>query len=109
MKKIIVCFSILLALVVASGFGQDLGQKVYKEVTINGEIVKKWLKVTGIEDYDERGKSLYEKDTDGFSQYEYDDKGNEIHWVSLAFVSESALPLKASGRGWAGLIIGFYI
>ena len=32
-----------------------------------------------------------------------DNLGNEIHWVSLAFVSESALPLKASGRGWAGL------
>jgi len=32
-----------------------------------------------------------------------DNLGNEIHWVSLAFVPESALPLKASGRGWAGL------
>ena len=81
MKKITVCLLFLLVLVAVSSFGQELGQKVYREVTINGEVVKKWVKVIGIEDYDERGKALYEKDIDGFTQYEYDDKGNEIHWI----------------------------
>ena len=32
-----------------------------------------------------------------------DNLGHEIHWVSRTFVPESALPMKASGRGWAGL------
>ena len=34
-----------------------------------------------------------------------DNLGNEINWVSLAFVPESALPLKASGRVGLGSLV----
>ena len=78
MKKAI--FTAIFALLSATAFSQAVGEKVYKEVNINGEKLSKWLTVDSITEYDSKGNEIHFKDSDGFEYWhEYDSKGNQIH------------------------------
>ncbi|MBO6101394.1 MAG: hypothetical protein J6P07_08725, partial [Spirochaetaceae bacterium] len=73
----------------------NVDDKVYKEVSVNGETFSKWLVVSGISEYDNKGnlihykgnKIVYGQDA-AFSNvinnyeewYEYDSNGNETHY-----------------------------
>lgn|GEM_PF-1943048 len=61
---------------------QSLGDKVYKEVTVDGKRVNKWVILDSFTDYDEKGKEIHGKNTFNsefeFSK-EYDSNGNIIH------------------------------
>lgn len=59
---------------------QELGEKIYKEVTVEGEQLYKWVEYSEITEYDLNGKEIHSKDSDGDEWwYESDSKGNEIH------------------------------
>ena len=59
---------------------QELGEKIYKEVTVEGEQLYKWVEYYSITEYDSNGKEIHYKDSDGDEEwYEYDSKGNQIH------------------------------
>jgi YD repeat-containing protein len=62
---------------------QDLGEKIYKEVTVEGEQLYKWVEYYSITEYDSNGNEIHYKDSYGYEKwYEYDSNGNEIHYKS---------------------------
>ena len=62
-------------------FAQNVGEKVYKEVTVNGETLSKWLEVTSLEEYDSKGNHIYYKNSNGYEAWsEHDSRGKEIHY-----------------------------
>ena len=86
MKKIIVFICLLFVLIGTTAFAQELGGKVYKEVVVDGKKVNKWLTVFNITYYfyNDNRKTVCSKDLDGKDTwYEYDAKGNEIHYKTL--------------------------
>ena len=54
MKKLILLLVVLH--ICAFTFAQNPGEKVYKQVNVNGEMLFKWLEVTDITEYDSNGK-----------------------------------------------------
>ncbi len=83
MRRIIIIISLLFVLFATDIFCQERGEKVLKEVVINGQKMNKWIKVSTIEEYDSKGNLIH---YNGGSEiwYEYDAKGNLIHekWES---------------------------
>lgn len=75
--------SLMLTLTLLTGlfaFAQTPGEKVYKEVNVNGETVFKWLEVDYFTEYDRNGNEIHSKDNNGYEDwYEYDSNGNIIH------------------------------
>ena len=62
---------------------QELGEKIYKEVTVEGEQLYKWVKYYSITEYDSNGKEIHYKNSNGDEEWwEYDSKGNQIHYKS---------------------------
>ena len=56
-----------------------IGESAYKEVTMGGETVEKWLCCKCICKY-YNGKEVYEKDSNNTERWvEYDSRGNVIH------------------------------
>ena len=104
MRKIIICLCIIIFFATSITFAQEVGEKVYKDVVIDGEKVNKWLNVEEIclydakenifyakdydgtewwYDYEARGKLTHIKNSDGTEWWlDYDNKGNEIHGKS---------------------------
>ncbi|MBQ3824906.1 MAG: hypothetical protein II811_02085, partial [Spirochaetaceae bacterium] len=77
------------ALLSAFAFAQTVGEKVYKEVSVNGEMVSKWLEVVSMAEYDSKGNEIYFKNSNGFERWsEYDSKGNKIHYKNSNGVEE---------------------
>ena len=79
MKKIV---SWCVALIVLSCglYGQKLGEKVYKEVVIDGTHLFKWLCYASISEYDVNGRLIHWKSSDGHEEWsERDGKGNLIY------------------------------
>ena len=66
--------SILSLILLLSAFfpiaAQSLGDKVYKEVTVDGKRVNKWVIFDSITDYDEKGNEIHGKST-WPSEFEY--------------------------------------
>ncbi|MBO7136604.1 MAG: hypothetical protein J6V73_08280, partial [Spirochaetaceae bacterium] len=59
---------------------QELGDKIQKELTVNGEKVTRMVKYTGFAEHDSNGKQIHFKRSDGFEKWtEYDSNGNKIH------------------------------
>ena len=54
----------------------NVGEKVYKEVSVNGETISKWLTVSEIS--------------------EYDNKGNKIHYKTPAMVLKTGLNMNTT-------------
>ena len=102
MKRIIICICLLLIFAISSTIALDMGEKIYKEVIIDGQKVNKWVEIGDVIEYDangniiyskclnsevwsefdDRGNIIYEKFSDGEeirNEYEYDKKGNIIH------------------------------
>ncbi len=79
MKRIIICICFLFTLAISNTFAQEIGEKVYKEIIIDGKKINKWLVVYGFADYDDKGNSIYYKTEDEEWWYDIDDKGNTIH------------------------------
>ena len=53
-------------------FAQNVGEKVYKEVTVNDEKVSKWLMIESLDAYDNKGNMIHRKDSDSVEWwYEY--------------------------------------
>ena len=70
-------FFILGALV----FSAEVGEKTYKEVTVNGKTLSKWVEVLSISEYDNNGNLIHYKNSDGNEEWkEYDSNGNLIHY-----------------------------
>ena len=79
MKKIIA--ATILGLLSAFVFGQTLGEKALKKVTVNSEKDSKRLRAIAITEYDSMGNKIHHKDIDGYEEWhEYDNNGNEIHY-----------------------------
>ena len=69
-----------MTLFAVSAFSQEIGDKVYKEVEVNGEKLFKWLKYSYLTEYDINGNMIHKKWSDGDELwYEYDSNGNKIH------------------------------
>ena len=65
----------------------EVGQKIYKEVSVNNQTVSKWLVVNNIEEYeyDRKGNLIHYKNNAGMEEcweewWEYDRKGKLIHY-----------------------------
>lgn len=85
MKKLVFCFVFLLCSFYI--FAQNIGDKVYKEVTVDGKRVNKWLELCSEKKYNENGLLI----TDGRNYYEYDDKNNIVYYYegySLDYIKE---------------------
>lgn len=62
-------------------YSQELGDRIYKEVLLNGKVLNKWLELSVIEEYDVNGNLIHYKDNDGEEEwYEYDPEGHEIYY-----------------------------
>ena len=61
-------------------FSAEVGEKTYKEVTVNGKTLSKWVEVLSISEYDNNGNLIHSKDSNGSEGwYKYDSNGNLIH------------------------------
>ena len=61
-------------------FSAEVGEKTYKEVTVNGKTLSKWVEVLSISEYDNNGNLIHFKDRYGKEEWnEYDSNGNLIH------------------------------
>ncbi|MBO4759196.1 MAG: hypothetical protein J5505_03970, partial [Spirochaetaceae bacterium] len=80
--KLKVCIAFVAAVFVAVPLcAQELGDKIQKELTVNGEKVTRMVKYTGFAEYDSNGKQIHFKRSDGFEKWtEYDSNGNKIHY-----------------------------
>lgn len=72
----------LLSILFVINFSLFAKNPVYKEFIINGETLGKWVYVTEYwYEYDSKGNQIHYKDSDGNEEwYEYDFKGNQIHY-----------------------------
>ena len=62
-------------------FSAEVGEKTYKEVTVNGKTLSKWVEVLSISEYDNNENLIHFKDSDGYEYWkEYDSNGNLIHY-----------------------------
>ena len=64
----------------ALAFSAEVGEKTYKEVTVNGKTLSKWVEVLSISEYDNNGNLIHSKDIYSKEEWnEYDNNGNLIH------------------------------
>ena len=64
----------------ALAFSAEVGEKTYKEVTVNGKTLSKWVEVLSISEYDNNGNLIHSKNSNGYEYWkEYDSNGNLIH------------------------------
>ena len=82
--KLKVCIAFVAAVFVAVPLcAQELGDKIQKEFTVNGEKVTRMVEYTGFYEYNQEGKLIHEKHLGDFVffdiWYEYDTRGNLIH------------------------------
>ena len=65
----------------ALAFSAEVGEKTYKEVTVNGKTLSKWVEVLSISEYDNNGNLIHYKNSNGYEEWgEYDSNGNLIHY-----------------------------
>ena len=65
----------------ALAFSAEVGEKTYKEVTVNGKTLSKWVEVLSISEYDNNENLIHYKNSDGKEEWnEYDSNGNQIHY-----------------------------
>ena len=61
-------------------FSAEVGEKTYKEVTVNGKTLSKWVEVLSISEYDNNENLIHYKNSNGYEYWkEYDSNGNLIH------------------------------
>ena len=82
--KLKVCIAFVAAVFVAVPLcAQEVGDKIQKEFTVNGEKVTRMVEYTGFYEYNQEGKLIHEKHLGDFVffdiWYEYDTRGNLIH------------------------------
>ena len=73
---------LLIPLLYTTMYSQDLGEKVYKDVSRKGELFSKWLIYGAIYEYNSEGKEIHSisiKPNYYEKWREYDSKGNEIY------------------------------
>ena len=58
MKRIIICICLIFLFVSSNAFTQQLGDKVYKEVVVDGQKVNKWMVIKYLSDFNERGQII---------------------------------------------------
>lgn len=64
----------------ALAFSAEVGEKTYKEVTVNGKTLSKRVEVLSISEYDNNGNLIHYKNSNGYEYWkEYDSNGNLIH------------------------------
>ena len=79
-------FFILGALAFSAGLGErtykdEVGERLHKEVTVDGKTLSKLVEVYSVIEYDSNGNLIHSKDNDGGEYWhEYDGNGNEIHF-----------------------------
>lgn len=62
-------------------FSAEVGEKTYKEVTVNGKTLSKWVEVLSISEYDSNGNLIHSQNSHGLEKWnEYDSNGNQIHY-----------------------------
>ena len=76
MKKLIVVFIGLCAL--SSVSAQKIGEKVYKELSINGESVGKWCEYISLDEFDESGRKTHTKGAFTDTTFSYDENGKLV-------------------------------
>ena len=78
-------FFILGALAFSAGlreriYKDEVGERLRKEVTVDGKTLSKWVEVLSISEYDSNGNEIHSKYSNGEEYwYEYDRNGNKIH------------------------------
>ena len=77
-KKLLIILCPLLCTVL---YSQNLGERVYKEVSCNGETFSKWLMYGAIYEYNSEGKEIHSISIKPNIElwHKYDSKGNEIY------------------------------
>ncbi len=83
--KLKVCIAFVAAVFAAVSLcAQEVGDKIQKEFTVNGEKVTRMVKYTGFAEYDSNGNKIYEKTADNLEEIwlEYNSNGNLIHYKS---------------------------
>ena len=63
MKRFI--FSVVFFILGTLAFSAEVGEKTYKEVTVNGKTLSKWVEVLSISEYDSNGNQIHYKDSSG--------------------------------------------
>ena len=78
MKRFI--FSVVFFILGTLAFSAEVGEKTYKEVTVNGKTLSKLVEVYSVIEYDRNGNEIHFKENDGYEYWcEYDSNGNLIH------------------------------
>ena len=62
-------------------YKDEVGERLHKEVTVNGKTLSKWVEVLSISEYDSNGNEIHSKTKYGNEYWdEYDSNGNQIHY-----------------------------
>ena len=79
-NKALIFASAFIFLVFLPVTAQELGDKVQKQVTVDGKQLYKWVIYDYIEEDDENENLVHEKYSSGYERWlKYDSNGNEIH------------------------------
>ncbi len=70
---------IILTMAFSSIFAQELGDKIYKELTVDGEKVSRLFKYDSFAEYDSKGNKIHHKASNWENWWKYDSKGNLLH------------------------------
>ena len=82
-KKII--GAVLLSVIGFTLFAEEIKEKAYLEVEIDGKIQGKWCDFYGLDEYDRNGNLIHEKSSYGYEfWYEYDKNGKKVHTKNSA-------------------------
>ncbi|MBR6079467.1 MAG: hypothetical protein IKP60_04825, partial [Treponema sp.] len=77
-RSSIFAFAIFLAASLPAA-AQNLGDRLYKEVAADGELLYRWMDYYSLYEYDSMGNIIHYKDSNGYEKwYEYDSRGNQI-------------------------------
>ena len=86
----------------------NFGENVYKQVICGGKKVGKWLRLSCVINYDERGNEIHRKFSDGYEWWsEYDERGNEVH-RKYSYGREEWHEIEYDENGIKRTVLSFY-
>ncbi len=87
-RSSIFAFAIFLAASLPAA-AQNLGDRLYKEVAVDGKTLYRWVDYYSLDEYDSKGNEIHYKSSSGYEKwYEYDSRGNQIHYKSSSGYEE---------------------
>ncbi|MBR6296395.1 MAG: hypothetical protein IKR40_07970 [Treponema sp.] len=93
MKIRIPFFTLLLTfLALQYAYSQELGEQVYKEVTVNGAKLYKWVVYNSLSEYDENGNLIHSK------VFDNDGNGMSMTQMAIKYMKNTLMAMRHGER-----------